>query len=235
MSVSLLIAYRNREHHLNELINYFSKIDFHHEIEIIVIEGSEEPTLTMLPLLLPYLKITHVPMVGTFHKSLLLNLGLKEARHEYVIPYDVDLLPLNNAIDRSLKIAKACPEILVSGYRLMSDTPFYKGNLDALDYAPEDSQSAVKKQIVKGERFGVCPIFKRKRLLDIGGWDEKFIGWGAEDQDIIERYCDNNIEMARFTSVAYIHLHHDNAEGWNDANLTQKNRKHYSEKRSQNN
>jgi glycosyltransferase involved in cell wall biosynthesis len=235
MSVSLLIAYRNREVHLNELIAYFKNINFQHEIEIILIEGNKTSSLTELTRLtgiLPYMKVIHVPMEGTFHKSLLLNTGLKNANHEYIIPYDIDLLPLNHAIDRSLNIAKSCPKILVSGYRLMSDTPYYKGNPNELGFAPEDSNSAIKKQIVNGERFGVCPVFERNRLLDIGGWDERFIGWGAEDQDIIERYCDNNIEMARFTSIAYAHLHHDHADGWNETDLIKKNRQLYSEKRT---
>ena len=34
------------------------------------------------------------------------------------------------------------------------------------------------------------------RLLEISGWDEKFVGWGGKDQNIIERY----LQDGRFLS-----------------------------------
>ena len=80
------------------------------------------------------------------------------------------------------------------------------------------------------EKFGVCPIFLKQRLLDIGGWDEGFVGWGAEDQDIIDRYCKDDIHLARFASLTYVHLHHDVTPGWNDREFVEKNRGLYFKK-----
>ena len=51
-------------------------------------------------------------------------------------------------------------------------------------------------------------FFKRDRLLAINGWDEKFIGWGGEDRDIIERYLIDAQFLARFPEFIYLHLPH---------------------------
>lgn len=227
MNLSLIVAYRNRLEHLEQLVAHFRKISFDIDIEIILMEGDQQPTLEPKTLLLPYMEYHHVPMDGVFHKAKLLNMGLELSRGDYVIPYDVDLLPLNSALTRTYRLAKASPSVLVSGYRLMSPMARYNGNPELLGYAPEDSQSAVKKQLLHGERFGVCPTFSRQRLMDIGGWDEQYQGWGAEDQDIIERYCGVEIELARFASLMYVHLDHEPSAGWNDAVLTQRNRELY--------
>lgn len=227
MDISLIVTYKKRREHLEQLIAYFSRINFNINIEIVLIEGDVTDSLSHDVTLLPYMRYHHMPMEGVFHKVKLLNIGLQMARGKYVIPYDVDLLPLNGALDTTFRLAKNSPGVLVSGYRLMSPTPHYDENPEVWGYAPEDSQSAIRKQILNGERFGVCPAFLRTRLLDIGGWNEKFQGWGGEDQEIIERYCATGVELARFPGIAYVHLDHDVAEGWNDEQLTQRNRDLY--------
>jgi predicted glycosyltransferase involved in capsule biosynthesis len=92
----------------------------------------------------------------------------------------------------------------------------------------------LRKYLLKGERFGVMPLFKRDRLLVINGWDETFIGWGAEDQDLIERYLIDTQSLCRCPDLVYLHLKHGTSDGWNCETLTPKNRAHYYRKQQTN-
>lgn len=229
MIVSLLVAYRKRPQHLKEFLSHFRSSVTLDDLEIILIEGDEQSELEPQEWDIPNLKYKFVPMSGDFHKTKLLNIGLSLASGDFVIPYDVDLLPLKDSISVGLQIARSSPQVLVTGYRLMSNVPCFDHNLQDLGIAPEDSHSALRKQMLSREKFGVCPFFSRSKLLKIGGWNERYVGWGAEDQDIIDRYCGREIHLARFPNLVYVHLDHDVTPGWNDPEFLQRNRKIYYE------
>lgn len=232
MSVTLLIAYRSRRNHLEELLRHLASDPPSVPIEIIVIEGSDVSSLDGFDWP-PHIDARRefVSMDGAFHKTRLLNRGLEMARGDYVIPYDVDLIPLQDSISVAYRIARKANNILVSGYRLMCHKEIFEGDIDQLFVASEDNRTALKKQLVSGEQFGVCPLFLRERLVEVGGWDENFVGWGAEDQDIIERYCGSEVCLARFAKICYVHLHHPPAEGWNEDQYVANNREIYYSKK----
>lgn len=169
-------------------------------------------------------------MQPAFHKTLLLNQGLQQSRGEFVIPYDADLLPLFS-IEKLCSLVIASPRLIIGGYRIMSGHHFLNVSSPVLSFpksAPEDCSGAVYKQLMQGERFMVCPVFKRLELLLIGGWDERFVGWGCEDQDILERYCKStNHICARSRDLLYLHFDHHFQSGWNDAKLVNANRQIY--------
>ena len=87
--------------------------------------------------------------------------------------------------------------------------------------------------ILRGEKFGVMPFFCRQRLLDIQGWDEAFIGWGAEDQDLIERYLGQGRTLCRSPRLVYLHLHHEAEPQWREAETVASNRQTYYQKRQE--
>ena len=165
-----------------------------------------------------------------FHKTLLLNQALIFSRGEYVIPYDADLLPLFS-INELCRLVKGSPLLVIGGYRIMSghNDPNDKSSGIALPRpAPEDCSGALYKQIAHGEKFMVCPAFKRQELLEIGGWDERFIGWGCEDQDVLERYCrSTKLVCARSRDLLYLHFDHLAQSGWNEPQLVSANRAAY--------
>jgi predicted glycosyltransferase involved in capsule biosynthesis len=230
--LTLLLTYnQKRKDNLVELIDFFSKND--DDIQILIIEGSEKPTLKNVKWLDPRITYYFVESAGIFHKTKMLNIGLSHAKMKYVIPYDVDLIPINSSLSLAVKLAEASPKILVTGYRLMCPDKHYDGNTKKLKVAQEDVGGSLKRYLLSAHRFGVCPVFNRSRLNAIGGWDEKFKGWGAEDQDLIERYCGSEFTVAKFQDLIYIHLFHEISAGWNDKQLTRNNRKYYKEKHIQ--
>lgn len=166
-----------------------------------------------------------------FHKTRLLNLLLARVNGKYVIPFDSDLLPLFS-IRKLVRLVISSPSLVLGGYRLMSGhlalDPCKPSALALPTSAPEDCTGAIYKQLARGESFLVCPAFQTNYLVDIGGWDERFIGWGCEDQDILERYQDRTgFTPARSSDLLYLHYDHPPSPGWNDDGLVQANRSYY--------
>ncbi|MDB9314562.1 glycosyltransferase family 2 protein [Spirulina sp. CS-785/01] len=243
-SLSLLIPYRNRPQQLQTQMAWLQGQDnaFWENIEVILVNAE----LYSSPWLERVLKgvsfyYFHYPLTGVFHKTKLLNLALNQATGEFVIPYDVDLIPLENTLEKHLEIAGKSLRLLISGYRLLSAERYLnpsgsnylrKADIsEQLTIAPEDQPTALYKHLWQQERFGVVPFFHRQRLLEIGGWDEQFVGWGGEDQDIIERYLADGRYLCRSPELVYIHLHHPKTDQWSESEVIRQNRQYYYNKR----
>ncbi len=233
MRLTLITPYRDRLQHLTNQLAWWKTCALKQPIEWIVVEVTAEPSNSLQQMLLQHqVRYCHLSCEGPFHKTRALNLGLKHSTGALVAAFDVDLIPLGKTLERHCLLAEKSPYLLVTGYRLMAQTETIDlGKLaQALDEAtlgPEDQPSALRKHLLKGERFGMMPLFERDRLLCIGGWDEAFVGWGAEDQDVIERYLTPEQTLCRCHELTYLHLKHSDAAGWNCETLTARNRAHY--------
>jgi predicted glycosyltransferase involved in capsule biosynthesis len=239
MRLSLITPYADRVSHLLTQLDWWQSIDDKSWLDWIIVEVTPEPSIELPQLLASHqVKYVHLPCTSPFHKTKALNLGLQQAQGDWIAAFDVDLIPIGDTLNRHCQLAANSPQLLVTGYRLMAATATVDMNdLDAAiadaTIGPEDQPSALCKQLLKGERFGVMPLFERSRLQSIGGWDETFIGWGAEDQDVIERYLMPARSMCRVAELVYLHLQHDAAPNWNDAALTDQNRQYYYQKQSE--
>jgi predicted glycosyltransferase involved in capsule biosynthesis len=238
MRLSLITPYADRVSHLLTQLDWWQSIDDKSWLDWIIVEVTPEPSIELPQLLASHqVKYAYLPCTGPFYKTKALNLGLQQAQGDWVAAFDVDLIPIGDTLDRHWQLAMNSPQFLVTGYRWMAATATVDVNdLDAAiadaTIGPEDQPTALRKQLLKGERFGVMPLFERSRLQSIGGWDETFIGWGAEDQDVIERYLMPKQSLCRVVELVYLHLQHDAAPNWNDAALTAQNRAHYYQKQA---
>ena len=241
-TLSLITIYRRRPHHLAIQLDWWQRwltqdtsgqLDCNLPWEWIVVEADTSPTPGLKERLEQYqARYFFLPNQGTLHKTKALNLGLHQAQGTYLTPLDVDLIPLAHTLVNHLHLATLSPQILVTGYRLMAQTATV--DLDHLDYAladatiaPEDQPSALRKHLLQGEKFGVLPYFQRQRLLHINGWDEAYVGWGAEDQDLIERYLADGCHLLRSPQLVYLHLHHDADPHWREPDVIATNRRYY--------
>lgn len=229
MKLSLLVTYRQRESHLKIQLAWWKSQPQVTEWELLIVEADTSPSVWILAEIVDTsIKYVHLPCTGAFHKTKALNLGLSLASGEFIAPFDVDLIPWNQTLSQQLKIAQLSPQLLVTGYRVMleSETTDVQ-SIDQTAIAPEDQPTALWKQLIHQERFGVVPFFKRDRLLDIGGWDQTFVGWGGEDQDIIERYLQDGRFLARCPELVYLHLPHLPNKHWTETDFVEQNRQHY--------
>ncbi|MBD1909058.1 MULTISPECIES: galactosyltransferase-related protein [unclassified Leptolyngbya] len=236
VKASLIIPYRQREIHLKTQLEWWKHQkdnDYSNNFEIILVEASETPsTWIQSAFQSENLSYIHYPCKGTFHKTKALNLGLNLAQGEFVVPYDVDLLPVRDVLLQHLWVAERSPELLITGYRIMSNTESIAFEevasvLEQTSIAPEDQPTALWKHLVLHEKFGIMPFFRKDRLLKIGGWDEQFIGWGGEDQDVIERYLKTGCHLCRCPELVYLHLFHQPDTHWTEPHIVAQNRQHY--------
>ncbi|PZO50925.1 MAG: hypothetical protein DCF15_15260 [Phormidesmis priestleyi] len=237
MQLTLITPYRNRLHHLINQLAWWEHYPFKRMLQWIVVEVTRSPSAALQQMLEKYqITYLHLFCEGTFHKTKALNLGLNCAKGEFVAAFDVDLIPLGRTLERHCWLAERSPYCLLTGYRLMAATDTVNlttltQSLEQVTTAPEDQPTALRKHLLKGERFGVMPLFRHDRLLAVNGWDEAFIGWGAEDQDLIERYLSTDQALCRCPELTYLHLRHELAADWNSTKLTECNRAYYYNRR----
>jgi len=238
IDVALIVPYRAREHHLacfTAWLRYAPPTE--RPREIVLVEASETPTTAARDAAETLdARLVNVPYDGVFHKSRMLNLGLAVTSAELVFPYDVDLVPIGDTFVRHVRVADAHRGLLFTGYRLMSrrdrvPMPVTEAIAGEATMAVEDREISHRLHLLRGYRFGISPIFERRRLTAIGGWDEEYRGWGAEDQDLIDRYLASGTHFVRSPDFVYLHLHHDATAGWNDLRYVVANRDRYNEQR----
>lgn len=237
VELSLLIPFRGRRCHLKSVLPRIEQDDLVRsgKCEVIAIEADNKPHNKEYIESLGF-RYYFMQSDGMFHKTALLNLGLENAKGEIVAPYDVDLVPHTPfTLTTHLNMALKNPDLLISGYHLKSTTESMELD-DEFDYdnlftPPWFHPSFVKNMLLSGKRFGVVPFFNRQRLLKISGWDEHYIGWGSEDQDIIERYIEPGLQMIHSLDLLYIHLWHEKNESWRESEYSYRNRKYYTSSR----
>lgn len=233
--LTALIAYRQRPTHLAAQLAWWEQLapSLRRRAQVVWIEADAQPSPGLAQRVQAAgMTYAFLDNPGVFHKTRALNRGLHLSRGRWVTPWDVDLLPTPGTLDRHLALAATSPQILASGYRLMAAAASVKPEavgtaIATATVAPEDGESAIWKHLVKGERFGVLPFFEGDRLRKIGGWDEGFIGWGGEDQDLLERYLDGDRFLCRCPDLLYLHLKHDRETNWTETAAIAQNRQHY--------
>jgi len=203
------------------------------EVEVIVLEVDARQTGARELVERAGLRYEFIECPGVMHKSNALNVGLGLSRGELVTPYDVDLVPIDDSLKRQMRAALASPSILLAGYRLLTRRRRVRPceirrAAEKARVAAEDGKSALRKHLLYGERFGHVPMFRRTTLESAGGWDEGYLGWGSDDQEVIERYCAaSGSVFARSPDFAYLHLFHETVPLWNERELVEANRNRY--------
>ena len=246
-SLSLLTAYRRRAEHLPVLLEWLQRVrdtEGFTDFELVLIEGDVQPTAEAIVQPYEWVRYLYVPMPDIFHKAVLLNQAAGVARGQYRILFDVDLLPARGVLARHLMLASESPRCLVSGYRVQlpemldaQNLPSSSTLLASLDLndetllCNEDFPLSLRENLIDGQRFGVCSCFPARLVDQLGGLFEGYVGWGCEDQDLIERICASGLTLVRSYDLLYFHLPHGHEDGWRDASLIAENRKRFAERR----
>lgn len=233
MDLSLIVAYRNRPEQLRSLLNWFPEAVRRSAaaLELIIVESSVAPSLdnASLP---PGVKYHYERGDGPFNKSRLLNHGLALATGEFVTSFDVDLFPYDLSFKTHLALARESERILVVGYRMTTTWRSFSiedlANVQGTAGVARENlhEGFLRDQLLHKHRFGHTPLFRKKYVDALNGWDEQYVGWGAEDQDMIHRYLGTDRFLLTSPDIVYLHLEHGHVADWNDGELTRKNREY---------
>ena len=185
------------------------------EVSVTVVESDSAPTWrdTVEPLVDHYVFARHD---GHFNKSWAVNVGVRETpgEPELVCVLDTDILADRRFLSRNLDRMAREPELSAFlPYRRMfcldleSSAAAIRGRCERGEAdVPLD---AVRSLVLK-EPPGAC-LWARTTIFDaIGGFDERYQGWGGEDDDVVAR-----LSLAgRFTRFddPLLHLAHPRPE-----------------------
>jgi GT2 family glycosyltransferase len=249
--LSLLTAYRARPAHLEVLLDWLNRVrqvDGFAEFELVLVEGSARPVAPTACRHHDWVKYRFVEMPDAFNKSRLLNRAATEARGAFLMPLDVDLLPGPGVLHTHLSLAERSPACLLSGFRIQLPAipdhrrgatreeiweQFNRTDMGLICEEDRYPRSLVER-LLDGRRFGVCPCFPAEVFRAAGGYHEGYVGWGAEDQDLVERVCKAGLSLVRCYDLLYLHMPHPADEvGWREERLTSANRTLYFARRKE--
>jgi glycosyltransferase involved in cell wall biosynthesis len=143
---------------------------------------------------------------GEFNRSAARNRGVAESTSSVSIIIDADnYIPINQ-IEESIRIAARSGSLVkpfsTFGYLTEESTDlFYEYKDSMIDFEPTYIDPPQK------DFTGGAYVMKKSLWQDLGGMDEGFIGWGAED-DAFHLLCKNQGIAVRYVSGYDYHLYH---------------------------
>ena len=144
-----------------------------------------------------------------------LNIGIKQATGDIVILSSPEVYHLNNAVDILVHHLMLAPKSMIIPNFLYFDQA---GTVTNELVALSDEQLTcphIKENLLVSGGFGhghvVMPYLMalyRNEIMFIGGYDEDFTGYAADDNDFVDRLKLNGLRHVRTTAQA-IHLYHE--------------------------
>jgi len=229
--VSIIVSFYERLEHLRCCLDALSFCSTDFDEVVIADDGSKDATVHRLKKMItqytfPITHVTH-PKNG-FRLSASRNNGIRHARGDYLVFLDCDFLVLPGAIRCHLRAAKpgrfvagSCKYLTEEQSRIILDSEI---SPDLLEHFYEElpgrdiitqHRRYIKRSILirlhlasprKQSLGGHFSVYK-KDIERINGYDENFVGWGGEDEDLGIRlaaagiYCISAIRCARVMHV----------------------------------
>jgi hypothetical protein len=196
--------------------------------DVVVVEQDSVPRLTGP---LPHPRCTHVFAYnpGPFNKNWGYNVGFRHANHAILAFGDADVI-VGDAIAESIAYLKTGYSTVKPYKRLFDLTEDESRRvIEAdLDYVPERSASLPGREGI-GEFLvfaGGVFLITRAAFVHVGGWDERFRGWGGEDDAMSYKLERARVSGVELDSRGAIHLHHERVNT-SSADASTKAQPHY--------
>jgi hypothetical protein len=167
-------------------------------MECIVVEQDRERFVeARLP---EWVRYVFTPCETDYNRAAAFNAGAEAARGELVVLHDNDIV-----------VPSAYAREVVSRAREGFEFMNLKRFLFHLNEPADRTPTSVMQNAVGGSVAA-----SRRAYIEIGGFDEEFVGWGGEDNDFWDRaYAHGNVYD--FGYLPMIHLHHEAQRGKRDA------------------
>lgn len=220
MSLALLITTYNRSDALDRVLESVIRQSRMPDEVVIADDGSSVSTVQMIKKWQGQLPLKHtwLPDAG-FRAARSRNLSILKIKSEYIVMVDGDCVLPPTFLDRHFNLAKR-GMMVAGGRHLFSDEytrkllsksaaevsfGFVSPKFWSLPMGLFRSLGGRNWKKVRSCNLGVW----RSDLLEVGGFDEVYVGWGREDSDLVIRLLNRGvlIRSARFAACVG-HLHH---------------------------
>lgn len=171
-----IITYRHNTERFNNLKRTLEWVNSFSGAEVIVVEQDVNSKIkdTKLPCKHIFIK-SKMP----FNKAWGFNVGLKYANTNVIVFGDSDLIMDPNEFIKSVQMLEQYE--MVNPYNSVIDLNQQESNLPLGEILKINRPGRGETDIQKVPMCGGICIFRRDAINRIGGWDQGFIGWGAED------------------------------------------------------
>jgi hypothetical protein len=181
------------------------------QFEPILIEQDDAPHLDGA---LPHPACTHAFAYnpGPFNKSWGLNVGFRLSRHPWLVFADADIV-LGDALPAALDYLARGAQAVKPYRRLLdldeADSARLRGG--DFDWIPDRDSGAPRNREGEGEYIvfaGGVFLITRAAFVRVGGWDERFRGWGGEDDAMSYRLERARVPALELDTRPALHLAH---------------------------
>ena len=182
--LSYIITYRSddeaRRANLEAVLAWLRQFP---DVEILIVEQARTPTLT--DLILPeHGTYRHVINPGPFNKGWGLNIGFQHSTGRVVAFGDADMLMGAAALRESFELCRTTYEAVKPYDQLIDLTPEETQPILAGHQPKIARDGQPPNREGQGEYICFCGglfVMQRAVFERLGGFDEKFVGWGCED------------------------------------------------------
>ena len=167
--------------------------------QILVVEQGMERTYFN-----EFIDIIFVKKPGLFHKSLLYNIGVKYSKYDLLFFHDIDLFMNQKSYLKSIEDLKDYDVVDPYLTIMYFDENSSKGIMKGL----RKSGKRPYKILTSGVISGGCFLMKKEKFNEIGGFDERCIGYGYEDDVFDIKMKLNKLNIKRNKEYYCVHLYH---------------------------
>lgn len=221
--IAVVISYRpdslDRRRNLERLVGYYAR--FAPGAELCVVEQGEVPSLDI-----PGITTTFLADQGPHWKTRNMNLAAARSTRDVFLMSDCDTIPRPEALEAGFQLLAEGAEFvhLYDGIVIDLSADFAERHaswdslLAALRHFPPDSIAPDAAPEFEGQTplygnakyraVGGCFLCRREAFFEIGGWNENFIGYGYEDQEIDQRAARLGRPFARVEGHNLYHFAH---------------------------
>jgi len=211
LKTSIILATFNRPELLRFGLESISKQKVGFPLEIVVVNDGAKDDTEKICSMFKGLDIKYIFSGNRNEKELVSrppsvanNIGIQQSTGDIIVLSCPEIFHLNNALAMVIEPLQKYPNLLViPNYMYFDDDGYFLASLRN-NTKGELGRCAVRYDSVEMPfLLGV----RRNKLIEIGGYDEDFIGYAADDNDLVNRLIMNNCEYMR-VDTKIVHLYH---------------------------
>jgi predicted glycosyltransferase involved in capsule biosynthesis len=212
MNASFLVPYHpNRIENLNQTIRFLTKREpeLKNKSELILICNTNYNYLEK-----PFIDTLTINMnLINYSRPIMINYGASIAKHEILIILDSDRILPNNYFTKILKKIKK-REVFTAKKIIKLRKEYSDESIESMEIESDKDCRSVENEMKRKNLFAGNTVIFKKDFLNIGGFDEEYIGYGFSDTDITKKAEKDGLKQI-FLEDTEIHLFHEKEIMWN--------------------